>query len=216
MPTQTITFESEDGLRLEGRLALPDDETPRAGVVLCHPHPQYGGSMSSKLVPALQRALVSAGWAALRFNFRGVGRSEGSFDGGDGEVADVLGALARVRKVVVDPTSVVGWSFGALVALNAVARDGAVSSYAGVAPPVRRALTGKMALPQVADLDRWSARSLLVCGTEDPFCRPADAEELARQLPPPTVVRVVPGADHFFEGSVDELCSIVVDFVAGG
>jgi alpha/beta superfamily hydrolase len=212
---ETLMFTSADGLRLEGRLGLPDDAPLRGGAVICHPHPQYGGSMSSKLVPAMQRALVAAGWATLRFNFRGVGRSEGSFGGGTDEVSDVLGALARVREVVAEPAAVVGWSFGALVGLNAVARDAAVGCYVGVAPPVRRAMTGKLALPQIAELDGWKARSLIACGTEDPFCRPVDAEEVARRLPPPSDVRVVPGADHFFEGLADELCSIVVQFVDG-
>src|SRR5881397_2599421 len=104
MPAETIMFTSSDGLRLEGRLATPEAE-PSGGAIICHPHPQYGGSMSSKLVPAIQRALVAAGWAALRFNFRGVGRSEGSFDGGGGEVFDALGALARVREAVEEPAA---------------------------------------------------------------------------------------------------------------
>jgi len=215
MPTETIMFTSADGLAIEGRLATPEAEPFHGGAIICHPHPQYGGSMSSKLVPALQRSVLAAGWAALRFNFRGVGRSEGSFEGGDGEVLDALGALARLREVAEGPVGVIGWSFGALVGLNAVARDGAVGVYAGVAPPVRRALTGKLALPQIADLDRWSARSLIVCGTEDPFCRAADAEELARQLPPPIRVEVVDGADHFFSDHVERLCSIVAGFVTG-
>src|ERR1051326_414336 len=215
MTTETIMFTSADGLTLEGRIALPD-APPRGGVVLCHPHPQYGGSMSSKLIPALQRALVADGWAALRFNFRGVGRSQGAFDGGSGEVGDVLGALARGREAAPEPANVVGWSFGALVGLNAVARDGTVPGYVGVAPPVRRALTGRLPLPPVAELDHWRARSLVVCGTDDPFCRPVDAEELARQLPPPVEVRIVDGADHFFSEHVDELSAIVTAFLDAG
>jgi len=210
--TETIMFTSADGLSLEGRIALPE-AAPRGGVVLCHPHPQYGGSMSSKLIPALQRALVTDGWAALRFNFRGVGRSEGAYDDGVGEVDDVLGALTRIREAAPEPATVVGWSFGALVGLNAVARDGAVPCYVGVAPPVRRAMTGQLPLPAMAELDRWQARSLIVCGTEDPFCRPEDAEELARHLPPPFEVRVVERADHFFTGCLDELGTIVTRFL---
>lgn len=151
----------------------------------------------------------------MRFNFRGVGRSEGSFGGGTGEIADVLGALARVRKEQDGPLAVVGWSFGALVSLNAVARDGAIAFYCGIAPPVGRALSGKMELPPISELDCWSARSLIVCGTEDPYCRPGDAEELARHLPPPFEVRVIEGADHMFSGNVDDLCSVVIGFVAG-
>ena len=212
LPTETIMFTSSDGLALEGRLALPDSE-PGGGAIICHPHSQYGGSMSSKLVPAMQRELVAAGWAALRFNFRGVGRSEGAFDGGDGEANDALGAIARVREVVASPLAVVGWSFGALVGLNAVAKDGNVESYVGVAPPVRVAMTGQLALPEVADLDHWSARSLVVCGTEDPFCRPVEATELVHHLPPPARVEVVDGADHFFSDHSEQLCALVAGFV---
>jgi len=215
MPTESIMFTSAAGLQLEGRLAVPETP-PRGGAIICHPHPQYGGSMSSKVVPVLQRALVAAGWAALRFNFRGVGRSEGSFDGGDGEASDALGALGRIRAVIAEPTAVVGWSFGAVVGLNAVALDGRVSIYVGIAPPARRALTGTFALPEIADLDRWSARSLIVCGTEDPFCRPRDAEDLARQLPPPERVEVVEGANHFFSEHLDRLGTIVTGFVMEG
>ena len=215
MATESILFRSTDGLLLEGRLAGPDGARPLGGAVLCHPHPQYGGSMSNALIPALQRALVAEGWAALRFNFRGVGRSEGSYEGGVGEVSDVAGALARVREVVDSPTAVAGWSFGALVGLNAVARDGAVAAYAGIAPPARRAMTSELDLPDVGVLDGWIARSLLVCGTEDPFCRRRDLEELAARLPQPVDVRTIAGADHFFVEQLDELCDVVTTFITG-
>lgn len=171
--------------------------------------------MSSKLIPAMQRAFIAAGWVALRFNFRGVGRSEGSYDGGVGEVSDVLAALERVRLEVSEPTAVVGWSFGSLVAMNAVAKDGPVDSFVGIAPPVRAAFETKFALPPAADLDDWKARSLLVCGTADPFCRPADLKAFASQLPS-AEVRVVDGADHFFSEQLDDLCAMVVGFVDTG
>ncbi len=216
MPTETIAFASADGLKLEGRLVVPDGVVASGGAVVCHPHPLYGGSMSSRLVPALQRALVYAGWAALRFNFRGVGRSEGSFEGGVGEVADVFGAFEVVRQAQDGPIAAVGWSFGALVALNAVAKDGVVGSFTGVAPPARRAFTGQFELPPMADLDGWTARALIICGDNDPVCRPKDAEELASHLPPPASVRVIEGADHFFTDQEDELCEVVAAFVTGG
>ncbi|MFY9587026.1 MAG: alpha/beta fold hydrolase [Actinomycetota bacterium] len=216
MPTETITFASADGLKLEGRLAIPDGVVPAGGAVVCHPHPQYGGTMSSRLVPAIQRALVNGGWVALRFNFRGVGRSEGSFEDGVGEVADVLGAFEVVRQAQDGPIAAVGWSFGALIALNATAKDGEVGSFTGVAPPARRAFTGDMVMPPVADLDGWKARALIVCGDNDPVCRPKDAEALAAQILPPAEVRVIQGADHFFTDREDELCRVVVSFVTGG
>lgn len=212
MSTETIMFTSADGVGLEGRLAIPDDGTPSGGVVLCHPHPQYGGSMSSKPIPVLQRAFVAAGWVALRFNFRGVGRSEGSYGGGVDEVADVRGALERLRREVAEPVAVVGWSFGAVVAMNAVAGDGDVEAYAGLAPPVRSAFKGTFTLPAIAELDDWKARTLLVCGTEDPFCRPEDLGTLAAQLPS-AEVRMIDGADHFFTDRLDEMADVVVGFV---
>ena len=215
LTTETIFFTSVDGTTLEGRLAVPDDGTPKGAVVLCHPHPQYGGSMSSKLIPALQRAFVADGWAALRFNFRGVGRSEGAFDGGVGERGDVEGAVARVREASAGPAVVVGWSFGAIVAMNAVARDGAVAAYAGVAPPVRAAFDGTFMLPDIGSLDTWSARALFVCGTVDPFCRPDDLRALAAQVPA-AEVRVIQGADHFFGEHLDELGTVVTAFAGEG
>lgn len=170
--------------------------------------------MSSKLVPAVQRALVAEGWAALRFNFRGVGRSEGSFGGGVDEVGDVAGALGILRETVGRPHAVIGWSFGALVALNAVAQDPEVDTFVGIAPPAHSAFDGHFPLPPMPDLDRWEARALLVCGTEDPFCRPDDL----RKLSPPlagAVVHVLDGADHFFNAELDELCALVAAFATG-
>jgi uncharacterized protein len=168
--------------------------------------------MSSKPIAVLHRALAAAGWAALRFNFRGVGRSEGTFGGGVDEVDDVLAALTRTRLEVSAPVAVVGWSFGSLVGMNAVARDGGVATYVGVAPPVRAAFKGTFELPPVAELDDWKARTLLVCGTKDPFCRREDLTALAAQLPS-AEVRVIDGADHFFSEHLDELTSTVGGFV---
>jgi alpha/beta superfamily hydrolase len=215
LSAETIFFTSGDGLQLEGRLAAPDGAKPKGGMVLCHPHPQFGGSMSSKLIPAMQRAFLAAGWAALRFNFRGVGRSEGTFEGGVGEVSDVLGALQRLRLDVPEPTAVVGWSFGSLVAMNAVAEDGHVDSFVGIAPPVRAAFEEKFELPPAADLGDWKVRSLFVCGTADPFCRPADLKAFAARVPS-AEVRVIDGADHFFSEQLDDLCAMVVGFVDNG
>ena len=118
--------------------------------------------MSSKLIPAMQRAFLAAGWAALRFNFRGVGRSEGSYEGGVGEVSDVLAALDRLRMEITRADGVVGWSFGALVAMNGVAKDGPVESFVGIAPPVRAAFETKFELPRspistTGRLDRCSS-----------------------------------------------------------
>jgi alpha/beta superfamily hydrolase len=213
MTAEHVRFPSADGLLLEGRLAVPEE--PRGIVVLCHPHPVYGGSMSSRLIPALGRAFVAVGWAALRFNFRGVGASEGRFDGGVGEARDVAGALARARDAVPGPVAVVGWSFGALVGMNAAAADGRVTACVAVAPPCRPAFAERLDVPALERPDRLPARSLLVAGTADPFCRPEDLAALAARIPG-AEVRLVDGADHFFDAHVHELSAAVVGFVAGG
>jgi alpha/beta superfamily hydrolase len=110
-PGHTVTFNT-DGLTLEGLLHLPP-VTPCPGVVVAHPHPQYGGDMHNNVVHALCRAVNSVGAAALRFNFRGVGASEGSFDNGVGEQRDVAGALEYLRALpeITARIALVGYSF---------------------------------------------------------------------------------------------------------
>lgn len=213
MPTRSVTFPGPDGLALEGRLAVPDS-APLGVAVLCHPYPPAGGSMSNAMLPFLQRALEGAGWASLRFNFRGVGRSEGSFDHGRGEAGDVAGALAFARTELPGvPSAVVGWSFGALVGLAAAISDRAVGVYVGIAPPVSVGPELELpAPPSGKELRSWGARSLVVCGSLDAFCAPADARRLATRLG--AEVRVVDGADHFFGRQLEELGRIVTGFLA--
>jgi len=214
MPTESVSFRSTDGLLIEGRLIAPERE-PAGVAVLCHPHPQYGGTMSSGPIPAIWRALGAAGWAALRFNFRGVGRSEGAYGRGVGEVLDAEGALALLEERYGErDAAVAGWSFGALVALQAALGDPRVRAYAGLAPPVR--MSHEIDLPRTPDADRlegWKGRALAVCGTEDPFCSPRALEEWAAAVPR-METRVLDGTDHFFTGRHDEVAAIVASFVA--
>jgi uncharacterized protein len=211
MPQASVTFRSADGLTLEGRLAQP--ETPPAGVVvLCHPYPPAGGTMSSIVIPRLARGFEAAGWAALRFNFRGVGRSEGAFAGGVDETADVAGALAFMRSEFPGvPNAIIGWSFGALVGLQAAINDRRVDAYAGIAPPLTAG--GSFAIPPLPDPVGWTARRLLVAGDQDPVCEMEALREAALRLG--AEVRIIRGADHSFTGHLDELTETVVRFVAG-
>ena len=208
MTTTTVAFETSAGLVLEGRLAVPQDR-PRGVAILCHPYPPAGGSMSNAMLPSLQRALEEAGWAALRFNFRGVGRSEGSFDHGRGEVDDAAAALAFAREHIPGvPCAVVGWSFGALVGLNAARADTTVAAYIGIAPPVSAA--PELELPTVGAA-RVAMRSLVICGTADRFCETSDVRRLAADIG--AEVRILDGADHFFVGRLAELGAIVTEFL---
>ncbi|HWP99559.1 MAG TPA: CocE/NonD family hydrolase [Vicinamibacterales bacterium] len=123
-------------LELEGRLHLPDGAGPFAGVVVCHPHPQYGGDMRNNVVMTVCAALTAGGFAALRFNFRGVGRSGGAFDGGRGEGLDAAAAVSHLAALpTIDATrmGLAGYSFGALAALAAA--DARLRALALIAPP---------------------------------------------------------------------------------
>jgi alpha/beta superfamily hydrolase len=216
MALEKVVFSTPDGHRLEGRLAMP--EQPSGAAVLCHAHPEFGGSMSNAPMPAMQRALEAAGWASLRFNFRGVRLSEGIYGGGVHEVKDVAAALEHVAQVVPGkPLAVAGWSFGSLVGLHAACSDARVESYVAVAPPVS---TGpRMDLPMNPTPERlaaWRARLLAICGTRDKFCSPKDLEKWARAISPTAEVKILDGADHYFYGVLDELGEAVAEFIARG
>jgi alpha/beta superfamily hydrolase len=216
MPVEKVLFDTSDGVRLEGRLALP--EQPSGAAVLCHPHPQYEGSMSSALIPLIQRALEASGWASLRFNFRGVRLSEGRYGKGIDEVKDVTAAMARASDAVPDrPLAVAGWSFGALVGLAAAVADARVRSYVGIAPPISVAPHMDLSpLPSPERLEGWDARVLGLCGTADDFCRPEDLRGWVKAVSPNGQSRVFPGADHFFSSAREELADEVAAFIAGG
>jgi len=216
VPITSVTFTTSDALSLEGRLAVPDG-TPAGAVVVCHPHPSYQGSMSSAFVPAVQRALAGRDWIALRFNFRGVGRSEGTYSGGPGEIEDALAALDFVERLAPGaPLAIAGWSFGSLVALHAAVGNPRVATYAGIAPPV--STTPHIEVPREPPpeaLASWRARVLVACGTDDPFCHPNAAHAWAASLSADAEVQVFEGADHFFTGKRELIADAVAGFIAG-
>jgi alpha/beta superfamily hydrolase len=210
---ESVRFGAPGGPVLEGRLAIP--ERASGGAVICHPHPRFSGSMSNALIPPIQRALVRAGWAALRFNFRGVGRSEGAYDRGRGELLDAHAALdLTARTVEGAPLAVVGWSFGALVGFAAAASDAHVVRYAGIAPPVSWSATGDLPIPTEDERRAFGKRALFVCGTNDPFCRAPGLRAWAAPIPGARV-EVFDGQDHFFSTAVDELASEIARFITG-
>ncbi|MGZ4676559.1 MAG: alpha/beta hydrolase [Acidimicrobiia bacterium] len=199
---EPVTLITSDGHTLVGeRNVLPG---AHAQVVLCHPHPQHGGSMQSLVTSELFRALPERGIACLRFNFRGVGASTGAFDHGLGERLDVLAALgAAVEAAPGLPTFLVGWSFGADLALSI--RDERHAGWVGIAVPLHwlddPAATGADPRPK-----------LLLLADHDEFQPAATvAVEVAGWVN--THVEVVGGASHFFVGRTGVLAEHVTAWV---
>jgi uncharacterized protein len=203
--TQPVTF-SADGLRLEGVLHAPAERrnAPSAAVVVCHPHPLYGGDMRNNVIVAVCSALAARGIAALRFNFRGVGGSGGSHGGGESEREDVRAAVAFVASQPgLDPARLclAGYSFGAAVALST--NYAALSAVAAVSPPLSgdRLVALELAYP-----------TLFVFGERDEIAPAHDLERAGIELPERSRVVVVPGADHFWCGFEEILAAEVVAF----
>ena len=198
-----VTLDVGGSVALDARVSIPAGA--RAGVVLCHPHPLYGGDMDSNVVLRMAEACAARHLATLRFNFRGVGASTGKHDDGRGEQDDVRAALADLRRRLPGGAAVglAGYSFGAAVAA-AVAGGTSIASLALVAPPGRIL----PALPVVVN-----GPFLIVIGAEDPYCPPA-AVEAIRRIAPRVTISVIDGADHFFVGALDALGAAVEDWAA--
>ena len=198
---EDVSFESAYGITLEGILQLPEGP-PSGAVVLCHPHPGLGGTMRTPLVVRLALGLVASGRAVLRFNFRGVGGSQGAMTGGELELLDVAAAVGYLRdRLRVARPALSGWSFGALMALAHAGTDAKLSAVAAIAPPLG------LVPPPAPGLSAIHAPLLLVVGDRDPYC-PADALD-----PLPGEHVVVTGANHFFWAKEDELIRTVVGFL---
>jgi uncharacterized protein len=200
-----LALNAADGVVLEAERA-PSDGPSRASVVLCHPHPQYGGTMRSIVISALFEALPRSGCTVLRFNFRGVERSTGAHDEGRGELLDVQAAIdaaARARTHD-EPLVLVGWSFGADMTL--ASDDPRLTAWIGIAPPLRF----RDDFDAVAHDER---PKLLVLGQHDEFRDPASVVEETTDWNA-TEVDVIAGASHFFVGRTDRVVDAVRSFVA--
>lgn len=180
---------------LDSRWHGPWDGRP---VVILHPHPAFGGTMGSRLVYDLAVGLAADGWRAIRFDFRGVGRSAGAYGGGLGEVDDALAVLGLVEWEGTERKHrpvLVGYSFGGAVAVHAAARR-----------PVERLVTVAMpadvlgsSLDPAAAAPRVRSPARLVVGDRDPYVSVEQAEAVAKRFSPPARLTVLPAAGHFLE-----------------
>ena len=204
VPIEPVTLKTDDGLRLEGELAVPAG--PWAAAVLAHPHPRFGGNMRSIVTGALFEALPAAGVAVLRFNFRGVEGSEGSHADGVGEQRDIVAALDVLAPVTEGlPLVVSGWSFGADTSL--AVGDERLAGWAPVAPPLRIVDPAEMA---AASDPRPKA---VVLARHDQFRDPEEAAAMVGRWRN-TEVHVVEGADHYFVGRTEQVARLVLDWLS--
>ena len=206
MNSTRISFPSGP-LTLEGVLTLPPtpDSAPRPAVVIVHPHPQFGGDMNNGVVIALARKLTELGVPTLRFNFRGVGSSEGSYDDGRGELQDLKAAVSFISNAEgVDPDSIAlaGYSFGAEMVIRLAAQSPHPTPLVAVSPVVS-SVTGK----------RWQSipgPKLVICGDSDAFL---PAERLIAAVPEEEC-HIVTGEDHFWLRKLDEMADVAGEFLA--
>jgi alpha/beta superfamily hydrolase len=199
-----FTFSGPAG-RLEALWKGPEGEL-RGSAVVAHAHPLHGGTMHFKAVFRIARALARAGYGVLRFNFRGVGASEGRHDGGRGERDDFRAALDEAEARGGAPLLAAGFSFGATVALSVGASDARVVALVGAGVPLTRW--------SFADMPRTEKPALLVSGGDDEFLVPGGLQGAAGTLPD-AKFEILPGADHFFAGRLDWLESRVLEFASG-
>jgi len=189
---------------LEAERAVPDG-LARVSVVLCHPHPQYGGTMRSIVIGALFDALPADGYTVLRFNFRGVERSTGTHDEGRGELLDVQAAIDAAADVAADGEALVltGWSFGADMTL--ATNDARLVGWVAIAPPLHY-------VPDRSDVSRDPRPKHFVLGERDQFSTPEHVRATTAHWNA-TTIEIVNGADHFFIGRTDRVVTATRDFI---
>lgn len=204
-----IVFNGPEG-RLEGRYHHGAGENPPVALAL-HPHPQHGGSMNNKVVYTLYRAFTRMGFSTLRFNFRGVGRSQGAYDQGTGELSDAASALDWLQAGNPDARAcwVSGFSFGAWIALQLLMRRPEITGFVAVAPPAN--------LYDFSFLAPCPVSGRIVQGGADTLV-PADcvrklAERLSRQRGVEVDCRMIDRADHFFSDDLENVSRLTQEYV---
>ncbi len=180
--------------------------TPQYVAVVCHPHPLGGGTMHNKVVFKVAQTLQALNIPALRFNFRGVGHSSGTYDEGRGEMDDVRFALEFLsRRYPGLPAIIAGFSFGSYVGMKVAVNDDRVQAMIGLGVPAR--------MFEGDTLEGCHKPKLLIHGTEDELAPYELTARWFEKVPAPKSLVAVQGADHFFQGRLEEVQGIIVEFL---
>ena len=209
MRQSAVSFKAK-GLNFEGIVATPDDGPSRVpGVVICHPHPLQGGNMDNNVVLAVSFALLEQGFATIRFNFRGVGNSEGEHTKGEQEYQEVLGAFELLKVwegVNGGKLGLVGYSFGTGIILGSAEVQKKAKSIALVSPNIRAI--------QDSPLKKSKTPTLIITGDKDRLVEAEDLQPNLDSFATPVDYRVVEGADHFWGGKERLASGPVTEFLA--
>ena len=199
-----VIFPGPEG-RLEGRYH-PQKEKDAPIAIILHPHPQFGGTMNNQIAYQMYYMFAERGFAVLRFNFRGVGRSQGVFDHGLGELSDAAAALDWVQSFNPDARAcwIAGFSFGAWIGMQLLMRRPEVEGFISVVPPAN--------LYDFSFLAPCPSSGLIVHGASDRVVPPAEVQTLVEKLKTQKGIiidqQIIDGANHFFEEKVDELIGV--------
>ena len=194
-------------LTLEGKLGLPEGKGPFPAVVICHPHPLYGGSMDNNVVYGIYCALIEASISSFRFNFRGVGGSEGTYDKGNGEQQDVYSAIdfiAARNEIDPDRIGLVGYSAGSGYSLLPGISDNRVKSIVAVSPP--------LTIFDFTPLRDCPKPKLIISGGKDEHIPIDRFTEFCRSISQPSKHYIIDSADHFWWGNESRLGERVVGY----
>ena len=201
MPEKEITFNSGT-LTLQGLL----EENPgEKGVVVTHPHPLYGGDMFNHVVEAVCQAFQERAYTCLRFNFRGVGLSEGEYDNGAGEQDDVMAALDYLSALGKNEIDLAGYSFGAWINAQGIDKYHQVNRMIMVSPPVNAM--------DYSFLSYNPKIKLVISGNHDDIAGTQRIKEGLLIWNPEAVLKLIDGADHFYGGKVNELKRLILEFL---
>ena len=196
--------------RIEGRYHPARQKNAPIAIVL-HPHPQFGGTMNHPIIYQLYYAFVHRGFSALRFNFRGVGRSQGSFDHGQGELSDAAAALDWAQTINPEAKScwIAGFSFGAWIGMQLLMRRPEIKGFISIAPPAN--------LYDFTFLAPCPSSGIIIQGENDEVATPGATQKLVDKLRTQRHITIhhdtIPGANHFFEHEMTELMKSVDDYL---
>jgi hypothetical protein len=205
-----VIFPGPEG-RLEGRYHPQNDRDAPIAIML-HPHPQFGGTMNNKVVYNLHYAFHRMGFSVLRFNFRGVGRSQGEYDQGVGELSDAASALDWLQLYNEGARScwLAGFSFGAWIGMQLLMRRPEITGFVSVSPPAN--------MYDFSFLAPCPSSGLIINGSADRVAPPADTASLVAKLKEQKGITIthaeIEGAGHFFEGAhMETMIDTVTDYV---